>query len=282
MKPVHLPTTLDELWQILSENPGAAIYAGGTDLFPKLRKGTTSPPSLVCLERIGELRGVRDHGEKVFLGGCTTHSALLSDQLVRDHFPVLTKALANLGSPHIRNMGTLGGNIVTASPAGDALPPLYVLGAEIEVSGKGSRRRVPVSRFIKGPGKVDLRPGEIMAGVWLEKGQPCLIQHFEKVGQRNALAIAIVSMAAVIDLSNKGLIESARFAWGSVGPTVVTSEPVEVFLKGRPLDGETLSKAAALAREAVSPIDDVRATASYRREVAGNLLLRLMNDPHED
>lgn len=281
MKPVHLPFTLDELWEILSDNPGIAIYAGGTDLFPKLRKGMPSPPSLVCLERIGELRGVRDHGDKVFLGGCTTHSALFSDPLVRDHFPVLTKGLATLGSPHIRNMGTLGGNIVTASPAGDALPPLYVLRAVIEVRGKGSMRSVPVSRFIKGPGKVDLSPGEIVAGVWLEKA-PYHIHHFEKIGQRNALAIAIVSMAAVINLSRKGVIESARLAWGSVGPTVVTSEPIEAFLKGRPLEVETLSKAAAMAREAVAPIDDVRATASYRREVAGNLLLRLMNDPHED
>ncbi len=276
MKPVHLPRTLDELWQILSDNPGIAIYAGGTDLFPRMRKGLAAPASLVCLERIGVLRGVLDQGDRVYLGPCTTHSELLADPLIRDHFPVLTKALATLGSPHIRNMGTLGGNIVTASPAGDTLPPLYVLGAEIEIVSMTTRRRVPIRDFIKGPGKVELAPGEIVAGVWLRKGQPSRINHFEKVGQRNALAIAIVSLAAVVDLSKKGLIESARFAWGSVGPTVVTAGAVEDCMKGRTLDVETLSEAAALARDAVTPIDDVRAAASYRREVAGNLLFRLI------
>ncbi|RJR45429.1 MAG: xanthine dehydrogenase family protein subunit M [Desulfobacteraceae bacterium] len=275
MKTVHLPSTLDELWQILSENPGIGIYAGGTDILPRLRKGMRPPPALVCLERIGELRGVRDEGDKVFLGGCTTHSALLSTPLIRDHFPVLAKGLAALGSPHIRNMGTLGGNIATASPAGDSLPPLYVLQAEIELRNRNSQRRVQIRDFIKGPGKAALSAGEIVAGVWLQKERKHRIHHFEKVGQRNALAIAIVSMAAVIDLSEGGLIESAHLAWGSAGPTIVTSQAVELFLKDKPLDAETLSKAADLAREAVSPIDDVRATAAYRREVAGNLLLRL-------
>jgi len=274
---VHLPHTLEDLWSILSDNPRAALYAGGTDLLPRLGKGVVSPPSLVCLERIPELRVIREHGDELFLGGCATHSALLSAPVVRDRFPVLAKGLATLGSPHIRNMGTLAGNIVTASPAGDTLPPLYALGAEVEILAKTARRRVPIAHFIEGPGKVGLSPGEIVAGVWLRKGRPYRTSHFEKVGQRNALAIAVVSMAALIDTSEQGTIERARFAWGSVGPTVVTSEPLEAFLKGRPLDLDTLSQAAAMARDAVAPIDDVRATASYRREVAGNLLLRLID-----
>jgi xanthine dehydrogenase FAD-binding subunit len=277
MRPVHLPCTLDELWQILGDNPAAAIFAGGTDLFPRMRKGTASAPSLVCLERIGELRGVRDHGDSVYLGACTTHGRLLADPLLRDHFPVLTRALATLGSPHIRNMGTLGGNIVTASPAGDGLPPLYVLGAELEILSKNSTRRAPIREFIRGPGRVDLSWGEIIGGIWLKKDRPYRINHFEKAGQRNALAIAIVSMAAVIHLSKKGWIESAHLAWGSVGPTVIASKEIDAFLTGKPLDAETLHKASIMAREAVSPIDDARASASYRREAAGNLLFRLID-----
>ncbi|RJR32805.1 MAG: xanthine dehydrogenase family protein subunit M [Desulfobacteraceae bacterium] len=275
MKPVHLPSTLDELWKILAENPGIGIYAGGTDLLPRIRKGMRPPRALVCLERIGELKGVREEGEKFFLGSCATHGALLSNASVRSHFPVLAAALATLGSPHIRNMGTLGGNIVTASPAGDTLPPLFVLEAEIELRSRNSQRRVPVGDFIKGPGRVDLAADEIVAGVWLRKEPTPRIHHFEKVGQRNALAISVVSMAAVISLSKGRLIESAHLAWGSVGPTIVTSSVVERFLKDKTLDVETLSGAAELVREAVSPIDDVRATAAYRREIAGNLLLRL-------
>lgn len=276
IREVHLPGSLEELWRTLSDHPQATIYAGGTDLFPRMRKGVNSPASLVCLERISDLRSIRDHGDTVFLGGCTTHTRLLSAPLVRDHFPVLVKSIATLGSPHIRNMGTIGGNIVTASPAGDALPPLYVLKAEIEVLSMTSRKRVPIRDFIMGPGKVDLSHGEIVSGVWLRKEQPFRINHFEKVGQRNALAIAIVSMAALIDINDRGIIENARLAWGSIGPTVVVSEAVETFLKGRPLDVQTFSKAASLVRQAGTPIDDIRATASYRREVAGNLLLRLI------
>jgi CO/xanthine dehydrogenase FAD-binding subunit len=278
MRPVFLPRTLDELWEILSKNPGARLYAGGTDLLVGIRKGLASPSSLVCLERIRDLQGVRDDGDRVFIGACSTHSSLLADPLLCAHFPVLAKALRVLGSPLIRNMGTIGGNIVTASPAGDTLTPLYVHGAHLEIIRKDSSRRISVEDFIHGPGRTDLSEGEILAGVWLSKAPTYNVNHFEKVGQRKALAIAVVSLAALFQISENGLIRKARLAWGSVGPTVVTSKAAESSLVGRPLNLGTLKEAALLAREAVSPIDDVRATASYRRLVAGNLLLRLPGD----
>ncbi|MBN1104570.1 MAG: xanthine dehydrogenase family protein subunit M [Deltaproteobacteria bacterium] len=278
MRPVFLPRTLDELWEIRSKNPGAVVYAGGTDLLVRIRKGLAFPSSLVCLERIRDLKGLREDGDRVFIGACSTHSSLLADPLLRTHFPVLGKALRILGSPLVRNMGTIGGNIVTASPAGDTLPALYVLGAHLEIMRRDSSRQVPVEDFIHGPGRTELSEGEIVAGVWLRKKPTYSVNRFEKVGQRKALAIAVVSLAALLQISEKGLIQEARLAWGSVGPTVVTSETVESSLVGRPLNVGTLKEAALLAREAVSPIDDVRATASYRRLVAGNLLFRLLGD----
>ena len=122
MREVFLPRTLEELWEILDKKPGAAIYAGGTDLLVKTRSGAIDPSCFVCLERIGALQGVRDLGEEVFIGPATTHSQLLDDSLIREHFQVLAKSLSFLASPPIRHMGTIGGNIVTASPAGDTLP----------------------------------------------------------------------------------------------------------------------------------------------------------------
>jgi len=276
MNSVFMPRTMNSLWEIMEEEPGALLFAGGTDLLVKLRQSISGPPSLVCLERIEELKGVREIKEDLFIGACTTHSLLMNDSLIRCRCPVLVKALKVLGSPPIRNMGTIGGNICTASPAADTLPPLYVMGAEVEIRSRNSSRRMLLSEFILGPGKTILKAGEIVFGIWLSKASEYNIHYFEKVGQRNALAIAIVSLAALLKVSGTGTIEKASLAWGSVGPTVVTSTTVEEALTGQPLSLETLQKAGQLARNAVNPIDDVRAGASYRRLVAGNLLLRLL------
>lgn len=282
MSSVLLPLTLNSLWEFLEQDPGVIVYTGGTDLLVKLRQSMSRPPSLVCLERIEELKGVREREEDLFIGACTSHTFMMNDPLIRSRCPVLAKALKVLGSPAVRNMGTIGGNICTASPAADTLPPLYVLDAEVEIRSKSDSRRMLLREFIMGPGKTRLRAGEIVFGIWLRKAPEYTVHHFEKVGQRNALAIAIVSLAAVLKVSSSGIIEKARLAWGSVGPTVITSTPVEQALTGQHLSMETLKKAGQLAHNAVNPIDDVRASASYRRLVAGNLLWRLLEEPRRN
>ena len=188
----------------------------------------------------------------------------------------MAKAVSFLASPPIRHMGTIGGNIVTASPAGDTLPALYVLGAEVEISSGSGSRRLPLASFIRGPGTVDLHTGEILTGVWLQKALHWNVHHYEKIGRRKAQACAIASMAAILEMSDEGRIEKARLAWGSVGPTVVTSAAAEESIIGGDLCLETLKPAVKLVQDAVSPIDDVRASAEYRRTVAGALLLRLV------
>ncbi|MDD5169637.1 MAG: FAD binding domain-containing protein [Syntrophales bacterium] len=204
-----------------------------------------------------------------------THAQLLGNALVREHLPILVNALRTLGSPLIRNMGTIGGNICTASPAGDTLPPLYALDAELELRSRKGERRQPLCTFITGPGGITLGEGEILTGIRVRKPCGFTIHHFEKVGERRSLACAIASMAALIKVTESGVIEAARLAWGSVAPTVVMSPETEGALIGQRLSAATLERAAEMIRKAVSPIDDVRASAAYRREVAGNLLLRL-------
>jgi len=275
MNKVLLPKKIDELWDVMDEHPGALLFAGGTDLFVHLRALNRRPEILVGLADVEELRCVEENGNSVFIGASVTHTRLLSEEIIPRNFPVLANALKSLGSPPVRNMGTLGGNICTASPAGDTLPPLYVLDAEVELKRRDGSRRVPIGRFILGPGKTAIGEGEILSGVWLQTGRPWGISHFEKVGQRKALAISIASMAALMDTTGGGIIEKVRLAWGSVGPTVVTCAGVEAALIGRPLSPETLSRAMPLIEEAVSPIDDVRASAAYRRALAGRLILRL-------
>ncbi len=276
MREVFLPRTLEDLWSILNREPHAAIYAGGTDLLVKMRSGLLDAPCLVCLERIEALRGIRDDGQEVFIGSATTHSQLLEDPLILEHFMVLAKSVSVLASPPIRHMGTIGGNIVTASPAGDTLPALYVLRAEVEISSGSGSRRLSLASFIRGPGSVDLRQGEVLTGVWLQKAPQWNVHHYEKIGRRKAQACAIASMAAILEMSDEGRIEKARLAWGSVGPTVIMSAAVEECITGGDLSLETLRPGVKLVQEEVSPIDDIRASAEYRRTVAGALLLRLV------
>jgi xanthine dehydrogenase FAD-binding subunit len=146
----------------------------------------------------------------------------------------------------------------------------------VELRSRKTVRALPLGRFITGPGQTDLRQGEILAGIRVKSGAPYGVHHFEKIGKRRAMACAIASLATLLRFSSSGAVAAVRLAWGSVGPTVVTVTDAEAILTGKPLSRENLERAAALVRAAVTPIDDVRASAAYRREVSGNLLLRLL------
>ena len=269
-----MPASLEELWPLMARHPEAMLYAGGTDVLVRIRSGLADPPALICLERIGALSQIREKDGVLWLGaGVSFHRVETSPQ-VRRGWPLLARAAGEVGSPQIRHMGTPGGNLGTASPAGDSLPALYALGAEMELASASGRRLVPVEEFITGPGRTSLKAGEIILSVVLPANQYNL-QHFEKVGSRNSLAISIASLAVAAELSAGGVVEKIRLAWGSVGPRVVTSQPVEEFLTGRTLDAATLAWAGELAQQAATPINDLRAEASYRLALVKNLLLRL-------
>jgi len=276
---VLTPRELPELFATLAATPGARLLAGGTDLLVRLRaaqgRGEATPEALLRLDGIEALRGVKrlaDGGLR--LGAACTHAELLAHPLLRAELPELAIALSNLGSPPIRNMGTLGGNICTASPAGDTLPPLMALGAELELASASGARRMALCDFITGPGRTRLEPGEVLAAVLVPPMPTFQVRHFEKVGRRSALAVAVVSLAALLRLE-RGRIAEARLAWGSVGPTVWRCPAAEAALAGQRLTLSALGRAAGIVREHIRPIDDVRASAEYRRQVAGNLLLRL-------
>jgi xanthine dehydrogenase FAD-binding subunit len=275
MRDVLMPTFLDELWRQWEQRPEADLYHGGTDLLVRLRNGRGNPPALICLERVAELKKVEDSGDRIYIGAGLTHQEILDAPVIQNGLSILAKAVSMLGSPPIRHMGTIGGNIVTASPAGDTLPPLYCCDAEVELASSNGSRRMPLNLFIIGPGKTALEPGEILLGVDVPKADYYNIHHFEKVGSRKALAIAVVSLAALIHVDDDCIVQKARMAWGSVGPMIVMSDKVESFLIGKPLADDTLIQAAELIRQAVNPISDVRATADYRSQVAANLIRRL-------
>ncbi|MGE4293155.1 MAG: xanthine dehydrogenase family protein subunit M [Desulfovibrio sp.] len=269
---VLLPGSLAELWPLLARTD-VAVMAGGTDLLVRCRSGK-AVEEICCLERLSELHGVAQENETLRIGAATPLTELLEDARIRDRLPALHQALRQLGSPLIRNQASLGGNLCTASPAGDSLPALLALDAELELASALETRVLPVGAFLLGPGRTAVRPGEVVTAVHLRFPESGTLQHFEKVGKRRSLAIAVASLAACLRLED-GLVRSARLALGSVAPTVFRCREAEARLEGRPLNRANLEATAILVRQAVRPISDVRATAEYRRLVAGNLVLRL-------
>ncbi len=277
MTEVFCPRNSAELWSLQKNHPKTAVFCGGTDLLVRMRAGQSPPETLICLERLPEINRIKASPDEIAVGAAVTHTRILNDPLMQSRFPVLITALKHLGSPHIRNMGSIGGNIMTASPAGDCLPPLYILQAEIELKSETGTRRLPLADFITGPGRTRIEKTEILSRIFLP-GQAAFSHHlFEKVGLRKSLSIAVVSIAALYNLSPDNTISDIRLAWGSIGPTIVRRPEIEKFLLGKTLSPELLKQAADRLREQIKPISDIRAGAAYRRQVAGNLLQRLQN-----
>lgn len=277
MREVLTPTCLDELFSLLERHPEAMPLAGGTDLLVRLRReAVPDERPLLSLANVRELHGIREEGRSLAIGAATTFARIAASPLVLEHAPLLATAAGTIGGPAVRNMATIGGNIRTASPAGDSLPPLYLLDAEIELASQRGTRSLLLAEFITGPGRTALRDGEIITRILLPLGGSFPCQRFEKIGRRRSMAIAVTSFAGMIRLSGDGTIEEARFAWGSAGPVVVRIPSLERGMTGARPDAATIRHAAQVVRESVAPIGDIRATADYRRIVAGNMLARFM------
>ncbi len=277
MRAVLQPSCLEELFPLLERHPDALPMSGGTDLLVRLRRETGGDDRpLLLLAGITELQGIADTGKEISIGAATPLSRLITDPLVRQHAPLLIRAAETIGAPAVRNMATIGGNIGTASPAGDTLPPLYLLGADVELASAQGTRRLPIGEFVAGPGRTRLQGREFITRIILPHAEPFPFQIFDKVGLRRSLAVAVVSFAGMVRLSAEDRVEEARFAWGSVAPIVVRMPALEAELAGARLDVATIRMAAETARRGISPIDDIRATADYRRSVAANLLVRFL------
>jgi CO/xanthine dehydrogenase FAD-binding subunit len=264
-----------ELAEVL-RTPGAVPFAGGTDLMVKIRSGLTVPGILVDLSRIESLRGVDEGDTAVRIGAATPEAELLDSPTLRERAPLLPLALRTLGSVQIRNRGTLGGNLANASPAADSAIPLLLYDAQLALASTEGERCVELDQFFVGPGKTILRPGEYIRSILL----PALassdgeaVPFFHKVGKRRALTISIASLGSLLHLEGERVVD-ARVAAGSVAPTPIRLRRVERRLEGEALTDKTIADAAGIAEAEVSPIDDVRATAGYRREVIGALLVR--------
>ena len=256
---VLTPRTLDEALRLKSEVPEAVPIEGGTDVMVELNFDRARPRALLNLNEVAELRGWSREDGALRLGASLTYTECRRE--LGEILPALAEAARTVGSPQIQNRGTVGGNLGTASPAGDALPPLLVEGAEVEVASARASRTIPLTDFLVGPKKNALDDDELIVGVRLRPSGAR--QTFMKVGPRNAMVIAVASLALAVDRERDEL----RAAYGSAGPVpkLVTA----------PLDER--DGFPDRVAEAAKPIDDVRGTAAYRRHALRVLTARALD-----
>jgi len=260
---VFTPRTLDEALRLKAEHPDARFIQGGTDVMVELTFGESRPAAFVNLAELSELRGWSEDDGTLRLGSGLTYTEAMASPLA-ELLPALAEASRTVGSPQIRNRGTIGGNLGTGSPAGDALPPLLIERAEVELASVRGVRALPLEEFLLGVKQTALAPDELVMSVRLTPSGGA--QTFMKVGPRNAMVIAICSLAVVVDAE----AGEVRAAFGSAA---VTAKRITVPLADAAELPERVAAAAA-------PIDDVRATAAYRRHalrvLAGRALERCL------
>jgi CO/xanthine dehydrogenase FAD-binding subunit len=273
---VASPRSLDAALEAMASEPETMPLAGGTDLMVAINFGRERPDRVLALRRVEELKALAVNG-RVRCGAGVTYTRLL--EAVRD--PAMVQAARTVGSPQIRNAGTLGGNLATCSPAGDTLPVLAALDADIVLISKaGGERRLKLADWMLGPKKPARAPGELVLAAEWEAAGPA--QAFLKAGTRNAMVIAVANLALVVDRARRRV----GVALGSVGPTIVRATAAEEFARGlfeeagweRPHSPSAgaAGRFAELCAAAARPIDDVRGTAAYRRHVVGVMARRAL------
>jgi CO/xanthine dehydrogenase FAD-binding subunit len=272
------PTRLADAYAILAEGPIRPI-AGGTDLMVGLAAETVEPPERVLdLWALEELRGIREDGDDLVIGALTTWAELRRSPVVRDRLPALAAAAATIGAAQIQARGTIGGNAVNASPAGDSLPVLLAADAILEVGGPRGERSVAAADFWPAYRRTALAADELLLRIRFPALSGRQVR-FRKVGTRRAQAISKVVLAlgwrpAAVD----GAWQDVRVALGSVAATPVRVAAAEAALAGRRPDPDVVIAAATALESGITPIDDVRSTAAYRRAVSGRILVRLLRD----
>jgi CO/xanthine dehydrogenase FAD-binding subunit len=280
MTQAYAPRSLKEAVSYLAEAPELTPIAGCTDLMVAGTQQLQDRKDVLDLLRIPEIRGIRQDQNGWRIGATTTFREIATSRKIQRAFPALAAAASEIGGWQIQNRATLGGNIANASPAGDSLPVLLALDATIVTAGPSGQREIPYHEFHLGYRKTALQSKEIIAWIRIPDASSGTIQFFRKVGTREAQAISkvVVAMSAC---KQDGRLEEVRFGAGSVAPVPVRLEAAETACKGRPPNAEVADKTAEAAMAEVTPIDDVRSTAAYRRFVLGRVVRRMILDSAE-
>lgn len=271
------PPTLGEAIAVLRRRPGAVAMAGATDLIPNIRRGLARPELLVNLKRIPGLSGVRRVRGGVRVGTLTKVAELLRSPLLDQGWPLLVEVAREFGSPQIRNLATIGGNICNATPSADFPLSLLVTDARLEIQGPRGAREMAIADFFRDVNEVALRRGEVVTAIFIPRPPPRTGLAQVKLGVRRAMDLATVAVAAAITLAPHGQVcRRARVALGAVAPIPMRSLAAESLLAGEKLTAGLLAEAGRAAAAEARPVSDLRASAEYRREMTAVLARRAL------
>ena len=277
-KTYHSVSTLREALELLHQHRHEArIVAGGTDLIIEMERG--QHPRLQILIDITRVKGLDKISLQdgiVTLGPLATHNHVVASQLIRERALPLAQASWEVGAPQIRNRATIAGNLITASPANDTITPLIAMGAELSLSSLDGERVVALQDFYSGFRQTVMQPNELLSAIRFPAFARNQRGVFLKLGLRRAQAISLVDAAVVLTLDESHRVDSAAIALGSVAPTIIRVPDAEAFLSGKRLSGETIRRAGRIAADTAAPIDDIRGSADYRREMVKVLVVRAL------
>jgi CO/xanthine dehydrogenase FAD-binding subunit len=275
MTRICVPKDLQEALELLATDNPPKILAGGTDLLVLRKDNPDRFASFLVLENLHDLCGIHKENNRIRIGSRATPTEIEHNEILKKYAPVLTQAASQIGSEQIRNRGTIGGNIINASPAGDLIPALIVLDATAEIQSLHTKREIPLREFFTSPGKTVREPRELLIAVHFELPDARERGSFLKIGPRKAVACSKVNVA-VQALVHHGIVEQIRIALGAVAPTVIRVAQTESLLQGKSLVPTIIQEAKESVRREISPITDIRSTKDYRRHVTGILLERAL------
>lgn len=271
--------TVEEAVNLLLAHPEARVISGGSDVLIKIREGKFAGTSLVCIRDIEEIKGIKktDSGD-IYIGAGTTFSHVTNDPVIQECIPVLGEAVDQVGGPQVRNIGTIGGNVCNGAVSADSAPTLFSLNALLHLAdGKGGRV-VPIHEFYLGPGRVDLKPGEILTHIEIPKEEyEGYHGHYVKYSMRNAMDIATLSCSVVslTDPENQ-VLKDVRITFGVAAPVPYRCKKTEEALKGMAIGEELYQKVEELVREEINPRDSWRASKAFRLQIGGEIAKRAL------
>lgn len=269
---------------LAQHGPAVKVLAGGTDLLADLKFAAANhaPRVVVDISRADDLRGIETTEQGLRIGALVTHTEIMGSPVIRDLFPALVDAAHTIGAVQTRNLGTLGGNLVTAVPSMDSGPTLVALDAIVTIASPEGRRQLPLVDFFVGPRKTVLKPSELLVEIIIPKENVGKPTHFLKFGLRKGQALALVNVAAALWVDwEKRTFVAPRISLGAVAPTVIHARSAESYLEGKPITPEAMLEAGKLAVNDAKPINDFRASASYRRDLIAVLTKRSLESAWE-
>lgn len=270
------PRSLAEALEMLSDRPEAIPLAGGTDLLVQVKEDNRSVETLLSLKRVPELRQFTYNGV-LALGSTVTVGQIAADPRIQQEYTTLAAGAILIGSVQIRNVATVGGNLCNAAPSADTAPPLLVLGAQVVIASAQGKRTIPLEAFVLGPGRTDLQSGELLKEIIVPQLPVYSGSSYVRHTSRARMDLAVAGVAATITLRGDDIITDARLALGAVAPVPMRAVKAEALLPGQALTDDLLREVAATTAREAKPIDDLRASAEYRRHLVDVLTRRALH-----